>query len=1260
MFVTAPRTLLDVYADTLARYPERLALQAPDATYSYRELWDAAGDVASTLREFGVGPGDRVGVRLPSGTAELYTAILGVLRSGAAYVPVDADDPPARARFAWIAADACAVIDGRGGPRSLRAAGGRPNAPSPADDAWVIFTSGSTGTPKGVAVSHRSATAFVLAEARLWTVEPTDRVLAGLSVAFDASCEEMWLAWANGAALVPAPRAVVRSGPDLGPWLRANEITVVSTVPTLALLLDDDALAYVRLLILGGEACPPELGWRLAAGREVWNTYGPTEATVVSTAAPIERDRPITIGHPLAGWRTAAVDADGHAVATGEIGELCIAGVGLGRYLDLGLDDVRFAPVAALGAGRAYRTGDLVRETDEGYVFAGRGDDQVKLDGRRVELGEIDALLRAAPGVTAAAAAVRPAPSGAQLLVGYVTGAVDPAVVRADLAQRLPAGLAPQIVVLDELPISTAGKTDRAALPWPVDPRNAEAPAIDGAPLTATEAWLAERFAFELGPVAIAADSDFFALGGTSVAAARLVSALRDRYPAVAVRDLYDHRRLRDLAARLDVLTAGVGPVAPPDRAPRRRWAVVQALGVPLVLAATAPMWFLTLFFINALRGQGVTLPWGLLIAAGVVLVTTPGRVALVALARRAVLRDLRPGRFPRRSWLACRVWFVDRLGEALHVQRANGTPWANVTARLLGADVAPGARLGTVPGPAALVRIGAGATVEASVELTGYWIDGDDLVVDVIEVGAGARVGTRSVLMPGTQIGAGAEIEPGSVVSTVVPPGQRWMGSPAQSVGLGGDGWPWSTAPRSPRRPLWNAMFAVGAVVLGLLPIVGALPALALIAGLSALSGQSLIANVLIFSVPVALAFVIGEAVVNALAFRAASSLIRPGLHGDDGAVAWALWFTGQINESSLHSLFPLYATVYTRAWLRLHGIAIGRRTEVSTTEGLNRLVSLGDTSFVADHPMFACAQSHRGWIAVQDIEIGSHTFVGNGALLRGGVRVGDGCLIGIESDAPSEIPDGTSWFGAPALELPRIPDAADPTRTTDPTRRLVFARGAVELVRILLPTTLAIALASSVFVAIDRAGAAGGVAAAILVTPAALVVAGVAAAAATIAVKWIAIGRYRPGQSPLWSSLVWRDEIVNSCQELLAIEWLLEAARGTPIVSAYLRAMGAQVGRDVWCDTLAITEYDVVTIGDGCAINRGACIETHLFHDRLLRIGPAWLNAHSTLGPVSAILPDARLGAGSTVGARSVVMRGETVPAGTRWHGSPLVAAV
>jgi non-ribosomal peptide synthetase component F len=236
-----PRTLLDVFERTVAGCRERVAIEAADRRLTYAELYDAVRILATRLREAGIGPGDRVGVHVPSDTADLHTAILGILHAGAAYVPVDADDPPARAAEIWGLAGVCAVIGARLEIAQLAPPVGAERPPSVDDDAWVIFTSGSSGRPKGVAVTHGSAAAFVDAEAALWRVNPTDRVLAGLSVGFDASCEEMWLAWRHGAALVCAPRRIVRAGAELGPWLAARNVTVVSTVPTLAAMWSDAA-----------------------------------------------------------------------------------------------------------------------------------------------------------------------------------------------------------------------------------------------------------------------------------------------------------------------------------------------------------------------------------------------------------------------------------------------------------------------------------------------------------------------------------------------------------------------------------------------------------------------------------------------------------------------------------------------------------------------------------------------------------------------------------------------------------------------------------------------------------------------------------------------------------------------------------------------------------------------------------------------------------------------------------------------------------
>lgn len=1251
----APRTLVEVFDATRRAWGSNLALEDEVRCLSYDELWHEAGRVADRLAELGIGAGDRVGVRVPSGTAELYVAVLGVLRSGAAYVPVEHGDPLTRAETIFSTADVVALI----GPEGVEPKGrgsGRTGPPGVADECWVIFTSGSSGPPKGVAVSHRSAAAFVDAEATFLGVRRVDRVLAGLSVAFDASCEEMWLAWRNGAALVACPRSVVRSGDELGRWLVDRGVTVLSTVPTLATLLDPDTLSRLRLVVLGGEACPDELGWRLASGGpEVWNTYGPTEATVVATAAPIVPDERVSIGRPIAGHRLAVVDDDGEPVPRGVTGELVLGGVGLARYLDPVSDASRYAPLPSLGWKRAYRTGDLVRLGPEGLEFLGRRDDQVKLAGRRIELAEVDGHLAAAPGVQAAAAALRRTPAGNSILVGYVTGTVDPATVRQFLADRLPEGVAPLVVVLDRMATRTSGKVDRDALPWP-PPHDATGE--ETAPLAGTRAWLAERWVEQLGPQPIDERSDFFELGGTSMAAAKLVSAVRTRFPTAAVADVYEHRRLGELADHLDHLDqlasrATLKPIR------GRRFGALQLLGTGVLFSIGGLEWVLAMLAFDQLVGIGPRVGWVPLVLAWLLVGSAPGNALLVIATRRVLLGGLTPGRYRRDGSTAWRIWFVERLADTHHLDLLEGTPMAVRYARALGVAVGPGASLGTLPSPACLVRIGAGATLEADVDLHGWWVEGGELVVGEIEIGPGARVGTRAVLMPGARVEADAEVEAGSVVTGTIPSGERWSGSPARPDGPSGAGWPAQRAPR-PANRRWSARYTLGLALVSVLPWVSAVPSLLILGALGGFNSRAQTMYLALELAPVlAMVFLSTYAVVIGSTCRLLSRTIRPGWHRSDGWIAWALWLHGSLMEETHSVLFPLYSTVYTRSWLRFLGVDVGRRTEVSTAVGLLPLVRLGETSFLTDDVVFACSRSGWGWLEVRRSEVGSRTFVGNSAVMRPSTNLGDDCLVGVLSTPPLSSREGTSWLGAPAFELPRVVDPTDPMRTTTPPPRLVFARGATELARILLPGTVSVVLGALVFLALEGLSKGAGWFGLVAGAPVALVVAAATAAGVTVLAKWILIGRYEPGEHPLWSGFVWRDEIINSLHEQLAGAWLLTTVLGSPLMGVYLRAMGASVGPNVWLETLSLTEFDLVDLGAGCAINRGACIETHLFHDRLLRMGPATLGDDATLGPHAVVLLDTELGAGCTLGARSVVLRGERLPPMTRWSGIPVRTA-
>ncbi|HEX2809395.1 MAG TPA: AMP-binding protein, partial [Kineosporiaceae bacterium] len=853
-----PRTLIDVLRATLEAHPDAPAMDDGNSVLTYAQLWQAVQDTRGRLARAGVRAGDRVGLRLPSGTHLLYTSILGVLAAGAAYVPVDADDPDERAALVFAEADVAAVL--ADGGLDVRRPALEPEQPRPValhDDAWIIFTSGSTGTPKGVAVSHRSAAAFVDAEARLFLQEhpvgPGDRVLAGLSVAFDASCEEMWLAWRYGACLVPAPRALVRSGVDLGPWLVAQRITVVSTVPTLASLWPAEALSAIRLLIFGGEACPPELAARLATpDRELWNTYGPTEATVVACAAPLTSTGPVRIGLPLDGWDLAVVGKEGEPVDEGEIGELIIGGVGLARYLDPAKDVQMYASMPTLGWARAYRSGDLVRRDPAGLLFVGRADDQVKLGGRRIELGEVDAALQALPGVAGAAAAVRRTEAGNQLLVGYVALAeageaalFDQADAVRRLREQLPAALVPRLAIVDTLPTRTSGKVDRDRLPWPLTSlAGLTSDAAVGAQFSGTARWVAEQWTRILGASPNDLDDDFFANGGSSLSAAQLVSTLRARFPEVTVADVYESPALGALADRLDEFAPTVSAADRTVRpVPLQAQALQLLLSVPLA-TVVGLRWLTWLGLLVDLLGWATTgsvtgsaagspawaphVGWWWVAAGWLVLISPIGRMGIAAAGARLVLRGVRPGSYPRGGAVHLRLWFAESLANAAGAENLAGAPWISYYARALGCSIGRDVDLHAVPPVTGLLTLGKGCSIEPEVDLSGHWLDGDVLRLGRIRVGAGATVGARSTLAPGARVGQGCEIAAGSAVSGPVPPGELWAGSPARFAGMARQDWP-ARQPRLGRR--WVAAYGVSAALLASLPLLAALAGLSVIA---------------------------------------------------------------------------------------------------------------------------------------------------------------------------------------------------------------------------------------------------------------------------------------------------------------------------------------------------------------------------------------------------------------------------------------------
>jgi non-ribosomal peptide synthetase-like protein len=1262
------RTLIDIFSETVARNPDALALDNGPEVLTYEEFRAVSAELAAELSAVGVGRGDRVGVRVKSGTLDLYVAILAVLMAGAAYVPVDADDPEERARLVFGEADVAAVIGTELAISATRHAMPRvPDLPQPGDDAWIIFTSGSTGTPKGVAVSHRSAAAFVDAESRLFLqgapLGPADRVMAGLSVAFDASCEEMWLAWAHGGCLVPAPRSLVRSGVDVGPWLVANNVTVVSTVPTLVSLWPTESLDRVRLLIMGGEACPQEIGVRLARpDRELWNTYGPTEATVVACGAPLSDHGPVRIGLPLDGWDLAVVDDHGQHVAPGEVGELIIGGVGLARYLDPEKDAEKYAPFPTLGWDRAYRSGDQVVYDEAGLLFAGRADDQVKLGGRRIELGEVDNALLALPGVLSAAAAVRSSKAGNQLLVGYVTVTddFDASLAVEHLRNVLPAALVPRLAQVPSLPTRTSGKIDRDALPWPLattGSHTASPAQLEGAAALVADLWLEV-----VGAVVTDEHEDFFDVGGGSLTAAQMVSRLRSRYPEVTVADLYEHPTVSSLAKLLEGMDA---PTSQNDRRVRPTPSKTQIGQVVFTvpLRVLSGLRWATWVAAGANIARGVldlgylpSVPWWWIVVGWVFLVAAPGRMALTAAGARILLRKVEVGDYPRGGRVHLRLWLAERLADELGAANLAGAAWMPTYARLLGAKVGPRVDLHSVPPVTGLLTLGAGCSVEPEVDLSGHWLDGDVLHVGSVKVGAGARVGTRSTLCPGAVVGREAEVAPGSGVVGEVKQGEYWSGSPAEAVGRTRG--PWSLE-RPKYKPVWVIAYAAVATLIALLPLVAAAAGLALtlpsLRETTSLSGAALLLTA--WLPLVALVWLVVLAALVALLVRVLAIGLAPGAYPMHSFRAWQAWATMKVLDEARTWLFPIYSSAFTPVWLRLLGATVGRRVEASTVLLIPKLTSINDEAFLADDTLLGSYELGGGWLRVERTKIGKRAFVGNSGMTAPGRKVPKQSLVAVLSAAPrrKKAKAGSSWLGSPPVLLRRPVEGGDDSLTYSPPRRLRVARALVECCR-LLALMVTFALGGGVVLALLWLL---GTSVPWIALPAAgplLMLAGAVAAGITSAAKWCLVGRIRATEHPLWSSYVWRSELADTFVEVVAAPWFARAATGTAVLNLWLRSLGSHVGRGVWCETYWLPEPDLVHLRDGVTVNQGCVVQTHLFHDRVLSMDEVVLRAGSTLGPNSVILPGASLGRHATVGPVSLVMRGESVPDKTRWIGNPI----
>lgn len=1312
--------LADLLEASAARAPAHTALVCGDRRVSYGELDAQADLVAARLIAAGVGPGQIVGLWLARGV-ELLVMQAGIAKAGAAWLPVDEDTPVERLQVCLDDAQAAGVLTSASfAPRLAQL--GRPvwtaeamlAAPAPGETlarrgpvspdapAYVIYTSGSTGKPKGILITQRSICHFLRSENAVLGVRADDTVYQGFSVAFDMSFEEIWIAYLVGATLFLGPREV-SADPDALPQLLAdNGVTVLHAVPTLLALFNQE-VPTLRIINLGGEMCPESLVARWSrAGRQMFNTYGPTEATVSASLAALAPGRPVTIGTPLPNYGLLVVDAEAaqtgaplRLLPRGETGELCIIGPGLAEgYLgrpDLTAEKFLDNPWQA-GAhdARLYRTGDLARIADDGEVLClGRADDQVKIRGFRVELGEIEALLAQQPGVGTAAVLLRK-DDGIDQLVAYLVPEAGAVLEARALRQALAAVLPPYMVpgryeLLAAMPRLTSGKIDRKALKaMPLSAPAAGEAADSDLPETPAEAALFAALATLFPGQPILRQADFFTdLGGHSFFAARLASALRadPRFAHVTVRDIYQQRQVGKIAAVLADAPAAVAaeaPWTPPSALKRWTCGLAQAVAMPGLVALRMAQWLAPFFTYHFFTGDpGDSVPRAIAASAGVFLLATVMEFAIAIVGKWLIAGRLQAGDYPLWGLTYYRWWLADRLVEAAPAYLLSGSSLNAWWLRALGARIGKDVVVGSFTLRAAdLLSIGDGVSIGNAVNLENARVERGRLRLGRIRLDDDACVGSFAVLEGNTHVGVAGHLEGQSALGDgmSVPAGRVWSGSPARDTGP-------HDATRLPPRPVVSnarrlgegAFFVFGILLIVTLFFMPVFPSFVLIdwfdeAGwLRWVQGDDVRVQLLryfLLAFPASTVLIVLTALLSAGIRWSVLPRLTPGRFAIHGNTYCAKWLVSQIQESSLNVLHGIYATIYAPFWYRLLGAKVGRDAEISTALGVvPDMLTLGDETFIADAVMLGDEEIDGGWMTMQPTVVSHRSFVGNGAYIPDGTVLPEHVLIGVHSRAPDngQMTSGDTWLGSPPINLPaRETTSGYPEWLTfhpSPLRRL--GRGLIEAFRIVAPHALVIAVGYTLVLSVMPVAGAGRWGEVTWDLTLAGLAYGIGNYFFVVGFKWLLLGRYRKQSEPMWTPFVWLSEGVTNMYEGIAVPNFMRYLRGTPWLPLAFNLLGSRIGRGVYLDTTDITEFDCVHIGDYSELNALTCPQTHLFEDRVMKIDHVDIGARVYLGPRSAVLYSAKVADDAHLGPLTLVMKGEHIPAGSRWVGCPAAPA-
>ena len=1281
-----------------ANTPTKTAVIADGVSWSYLEFEERTNQLAAALIGHGIKAGDRVSFVLPRGPSAILL-LVSILKAGAAYVPIDAQSPPGRIADCLEDADPALVITeehmanliGCSAPvvaieALINEAAKEPTtalkrAIKPEDLAYIIFTSGTTGRPKGVPITHAALTNFIIGnQAVCIRVEPDDVVFQGFSPASDGHHEEVWPTFLAGATLVVASPSHVHSGHELAEFLNKHKISIISCAPTLLSMVDGDVPTLKRILF-GAESLSTsmiERWWK--PDREIVNTYGPTEATVGATFGYCSPGQQVTIGKPLPGYDCYVMNEDLEEVQPGSQGELTIAGIGVsnGYFLREELSIGRFIENPCFDETRhnkvLYRTGDRVTVNSDGnIVWLGRIDNQVKIRGHRVELSEIESHVLTEPSVQTTVVVVRGADTDNPQLVALVKLKNDHELEFSAFLERMreamPAYMVPQSVeIVDAIPVLPSGKIDRAAC----SVLHGHTVRIEREilpPMNDTESLLLDVWRELFATEDISCDDNFFLeLGGYSLLASRIVSTLRSShgFPGLSVLDLYENPTIRSLASLLDGM---VRPVAEEpefvhvSKSQYRIAKVVMFFCVLILFGIQAITWLgpiLAAIYLSNLPNNRFSDLHSFLIGLGLNAIQVPLLFIFVVIAKRITGGNLKEGTYPMWGPTFLRWWFANRILAIAPLPFITGTPLATLFLRALGAKVGKNVTFESLdidaPG---LIQIGDDCSFENSAWLHAATVSNGQLHLRKITIGNGCVVGVRSGVAGGGVMKNGAVLRDLGCISagTSIPENEEWAGSPARKTEE--RMLPLYDPALRPSKSRLVRYAAIQTILVAILAVLESIPFMAIA---FTLYNESKETYAYLLEPVYAIALVLFACTQALIVKWATIGRLKPGTFKYPGSYWLRKWFADKHLELLSSTLVPIYDSLFTRSWCQALGMKCGPRCEIALPRRMPYdLVEMGEESFLASEVSIGMPLRRNGMITLLRTKVGKRVFLGNDSVVPQGSDIPDESLLGVLSASPSpEVmgeEEGQAWLGSPAFKMPRrqVTDTFGVERTYKPSKKLYVERLFHEAFRIVLPAMFSLLIAAVFIEGFVEFWDRHSVWLGILLLPLLYLCAAFFGALICLISKWILVGKYKPSVQPLWSRQVWNVETYSAVLHDFGVPLFVLPLVGTPMMSGFMRFLGAKVGHRVFMNTTDWTETDLISIGDDVAINANAPLQAHLFEDRVMKIGPITIGDRCSVGTYSVILCESELKHDAHIGDLSLVMKGETIPSHTYWAGSP-----